>query len=153
MDENATLRPSGFGAGKIALVWACRMGRLQSAFAVVIVAVMGASFLYAQTLSPQPAGTISGVVLDAAGKPYAGAQVWTMEVGPHQFRHWEDSYAPDAQGRFRLTVVPGSYFVCAFPPGVPLDKRKWLCRRVSPRRRPTPLPPPLLYSRMVLPLS
>jgi hypothetical protein len=47
-----------------------------------------------------------------------------MEVGPHPFRHWEDSYATDAQGRFRLTVVPGSYFVCAFPPGVPLDETK-----------------------------
>jgi hypothetical protein len=100
------------------------MSILQSAFAAVIAGVMGASFLYGQTPARPTPGTISGVVLDVSGKPYAGAQIWTMEVGPHQFRHWEDSYATDAQGRFRLTVVPGAYYVCAFPPGVSLDETK-----------------------------
>jgi hypothetical protein len=103
------------------------MCRFQSAFASVTVAVMGASFLYglyAQTHSPQPSRTISGVVLDASGQAYAGSKVWAMEVGPHPFRHGEDSYATDSEGRFRLSVVPGSYFVCAFPPGVPLDETK-----------------------------
>jgi hypothetical protein len=30
----------------------------------------------------------------------------------------------DAQGRFHVTVAPGSYLVCAFPPGVGLDETK-----------------------------
>lgn len=114
------------------------------------------SLLYAQTLSPQAPhtgmATISGVVLEASGKPYVGARVWTMKVPPHQFRTREGlqevvaahSPATDAQGRFQLSVAPGSYLVCAFPPGVGLDDTKMALPRVSPPRRNTPLLPPLL---------
>ena len=94
------------------------------------------SVLHAQTASPQPPRTVHsedvvtmaaifGVVLDASGKPYAGAQIWTAaaSVPPHPETSL-DGYATDAQGRFRLTVAPGSYLVCAFPPGVGLDETK-----------------------------
>ena len=94
------------------------------------------SLLHAQTVSPQPprtvhsedvvaVATISGVVLDASGKPYAGAQIWTTAaLEPPPPETWLDGYATDAQGRFRLTVAPGSYLVCAFPAGVGLDETK-----------------------------
>jgi hypothetical protein len=93
------------------------------------------SLLHAQTVSPQPPrtvhsegvvamATIFGVVLDASGKPYAGAQIWTTAASwPLPPETW-DRYATDAQGRFRLAVAPGSYLVCAFPPGVGLDETK-----------------------------
>jgi len=93
------------------------------------------SLLHAQTVSPQlprtvhsegvvAMATIFGVVLDASGKPYAGAWIWTTAASePPPPETW-DRYATDAQGRFRLTVAPGSYLVCAFPPGVGLDETK-----------------------------
>jgi hypothetical protein len=93
------------------------------------------SLLHAQTVSPQAPrtvhsegvvamATISGVVLDASGKPYAGAYIWTTAALWPPFPEIWDRYATDAQGRFRLTVAPGSYLVCAFPPGVGLDETK-----------------------------
>jgi hypothetical protein len=93
------------------------------------------SLLHAQTVSPQPPrtvhsegvvamATISGVVLDASGKPYAGAWIWTTAASEPPTPETWDGHATDAQGRFRLTVAPGSYLVCALPPGVGLDETK-----------------------------
>ena len=73
-----------------------------------------ASVLLAGSAWAQVQGTITGVVLDEAGKPVAGAKVHTAEkdvLVAHQLVRY---YETDDGGHFRISHVPwGTYFVMA----------------------------------------
>jgi hypothetical protein len=63
--------------------------------------------------------TVTGVVVDAAGKPSPGARIdfISLDKPPNQQGaiFAQDNPAADAQGRFEAVVLPGSYHVCATP--------------------------------------
>jgi hypothetical protein len=64
--------------------------------------------------------TITGVVMDASGKPVSGVLIATTivpwEKEPPQGLAVESKPITDSEGHFQVPVVPNAYFVCAFPP-------------------------------------